>query len=104
MAINANLKKDQSFVRGLTIRSQLTDCPIGMFKVIVTTCEGRGDCAAVCMVEVFETNSRGQCVVTNEELCFGCTACLAQYLDHNVKIIPEELEQEDQLTIEELLA
>lgn len=104
MAINNRPRRNNRFLRGLAIRSQLTDCPLGAFKVIVKTCEGRGDCAAVCMVDVFETNSRGQCIVTNEELCFGCTASLAQCLDHGVEIIPKELEQGDQITIEELLA
>jgi NAD-dependent dihydropyrimidine dehydrogenase PreA subunit len=79
----------------------VTDCPLGSFKVIVTACSGGGDCASVCLVNVFETNEKGQCVVKNSELCFGCTACLAQCSDNGVVIIPNE--SDEPIIIEELL-
>ena len=91
----------QSLLRGLTVRCGITDCPLGSFRVIVKACSGRGECASVCLVNVFETNERGECVVTNSELCFGCTACLAQCADHGVVLVPSN--SNETLSIEELL-
>lgn len=91
----------QSLLKGLTVRSGMTDCPLGSFKVIVKACSGSGDCSSVCMVSVFETNTRGECVVKNSELCFGCTACLAQCSDDGVVIVPNELNEH--ITVESLL-
>ena len=79
----------------------MTDCPLGSFKVIIKACSGAGDCSAVCIVNVFETDERGRCVVKNSELCFGCTACLEQCSDNGVVIIPNG--EKDYLTLEELL-
>jgi MinD superfamily P-loop ATPase len=91
----------QSLLQGLTVRTGMTDCPLGSFKVIVKACSGRGDCAAVCLVNVFEVNEFGECEVKNSELCFGCTACLAQCREQHVVIIPNKASE--YVTIEELL-
>ena len=53
------------------------------------------------MVEVFDTDSNGKCVVTNQELCFGCMACVAQCLDHGVMVSPRDIGEH--LTVDELL-
>jgi NAD-dependent dihydropyrimidine dehydrogenase PreA subunit len=78
-------------LKGLTRRSTLTDCPLGAFKVEVTTCTGKGECADACFVNVFERNPFGQCTVVNEELCFGCATCLAQCSDGGVSVVPNDL-------------
>jgi NAD-dependent dihydropyrimidine dehydrogenase PreA subunit len=82
-------------------RSQLTDCPLGAFQVEVVKCSGSGDCSSVCLVKVFETDKKGKCVVANQELCFGCMACVAQCLDHGIVI--SETEATGCLSVEELL-
>ena len=92
----------QSLLQGLTVRSGMTDCPLGSFKVIVRACNGGGDCASVCLVNVFELNEVGECQVVNSELCFGCTACLAQCIEHHVVVIPND--SSEYFTVEELLA
>jgi MinD superfamily P-loop ATPase len=79
-----------SFLAGLAARSQLIDCPLRAYTVAVETCSGLGECAAVCMVNVFGTDSRGRCTVVNEELCFGCMACVAQCADGGVSVEPRE--------------
>lgn len=83
------------------MRTEVTDCPLGSFQVIVRACSGSGDCAAVCIVHVFETDENGRCTVMNSELCFGCTACLEQCSDNGVVIIPNKASEH--LTVEELL-
>ena len=88
-------------LRGLAIRQYLTDCPLGAFSVRVRRCDGKGECASVCPVKVFTTNSRGQCVVVNDALCFGCTACMAQCLEDGIEIIPRD--PPVQMTPEDLL-
>jgi NAD-dependent dihydropyrimidine dehydrogenase PreA subunit len=90
-----------NFLKGLSLHSMLTDCPLGAFKVTVEACDGNRDCVATCMVKVFETDSNGRCVAVNDDLCFGCMACLAQCLDAGVKITPRE--PPEHFTIEELL-
>ncbi|HZW56612.1 MAG TPA: hypothetical protein VFF30_10010 [Nitrososphaerales archaeon] len=80
----------QNLLRGLSVRCLVTDCRLGSFKVIVKACSGSGDCASVCIVNVFELNERGECTVKNSDLCFGCTACLSQCTDNGVEVIPNE--------------
>jgi NAD-dependent dihydropyrimidine dehydrogenase PreA subunit len=80
-----------SLFKGLTRRSTLTDCPLGAFTVVVATCSGKRECVDACMANVFESNSWGQCTVVNEELCFGCMACLAQCSDGGVSVVPNDL-------------
>lgn len=82
-------------------RSRLTDCPLGAFQVEVVSCSGSGDCSSVCFVKVFETDKDGKCVVANQELCFGCMACVAQCMDHGIVI--SETEAREYLPVEELL-
>lgn len=94
------VSRRESLLRGLTLRCGMTDCPLGAFKVIIKACSGKGECASVCLVNVFETNSKGECIVTNSELCFGCTACLAQCTEH-VVIVPNDSKEE--ITVDELL-
>lgn len=95
------LAKTQSLLQGLMIRSTVSDCPLGAFKVVVRTCRGEGDCASVCIVNVFGRDENGRCSVVNEELCFGCTACVAQCRDHGVIIV--ENSEREYIPIEELL-
>jgi NAD-dependent dihydropyrimidine dehydrogenase PreA subunit len=101
MRKNDGNRTRQSLLQGLTVRTGMTDCPLGSFKVIVKACSGRGDCASVCLVNVFEVNEVGECEVKNSELCFGCTACLAQCSEQHVVIMPNP--ESEYLTIEELL-
>jgi NAD-dependent dihydropyrimidine dehydrogenase PreA subunit len=75
-----------SFLAGLAARSQLTDCPLRAFTVTVDRCSGLGECAAVCMVGVFGTDGKGRCIVINDELCFGCMACVAQCAENGVRV------------------
>jgi MinD superfamily P-loop ATPase len=98
---NKGIQTRQSLLQGLTVRTGMTDCPFGSFKVIVKACSGRGDCASVCLVNVFEVNEVGECEVKNSELCFGCTACLAQCAEELVVITPNSASE--YITIEELL-
>jgi MinD superfamily P-loop ATPase len=103
-ATTAGKSDNRSFsllLEGLTLRSELTDCPVDAFQVEVKTCSGNGDCSSVCMVQVFDTDSNGRCVVANESLCFGCMACVAQCLDHGVVITAKGTSEH--LTIDELL-
>lgn len=92
---------EESLLKGLGIRSTISDCPLNAFKVIVTKCSGEGECAAVCVVKVFKTGSKGECVVTNGALCMGCMACVAQCMDNGVTVIPNE--PEEYVSMEELL-
>ncbi len=80
----------ENILRGLAIRAYLTDCPLGAFNVRVRSCSGEGECAAVCLVKVFSTNEKGQCVVVNDSLCFGCTACMAQCTENGIEITPKD--------------
>ncbi len=98
-----NLAKygEESLLKGLSVRSTITDCPLGAFKVIVTKCSGEGECASVCVVNVFRSGSRGECVVTNGALCFGCMACVAQCTENGVLVVQNETPED--LTLEDLL-
>ncbi len=90
-----------SLLAGLAARSQITDCPLRAYEVKVTRCSGVGECAAVCMVNVFSTDSSGRCTVVNEELCFGCMACVAQCADAGVVVQAREARRYP--TVEDLL-
>jgi NAD-dependent dihydropyrimidine dehydrogenase PreA subunit len=69
--------------------------------VTVLTCGGAGECAAVCPVGVFGTDSGGRCTVYNEELCFGCMACVAQCEERGVAVEPRRARRYP--SVEELL-
>ena len=90
-----------SLVEGLALRSQLIECPLHAYSVRVTRCSGVGECAAVCPVGVFGTDSGGRCTVYQEELCFGCMACVAQCAEQGVTVEPREARRYP--TVEELL-
>jgi NAD-dependent dihydropyrimidine dehydrogenase PreA subunit len=90
-----------SLLSGLAARSQLIDCPLWAYQVKVTRCSGVGECAAVCMVNVFRTDPAGRCVVANEALCFGCMACVSQCAENGVSVVPREARRYP--TVEELL-
>ena len=77
-----------ALLEGLTARSQIIECPLGAFSVRVTRCSGVGECALVCPVGVFGTDSGGRCTVFHEELCFGCMACVAQCAEKGVDVEP----------------
>lgn len=77
-------------MKGMAARSSMTDVPLGAYRVFVTRCNGRGECADVCVVDVFTKNGRGECTVVNEVLCFGCLACVAQCSEGGVRVIPSE--------------
>jgi NAD-dependent dihydropyrimidine dehydrogenase PreA subunit len=77
-----------SFLKGLAMRSELIELPLGVFRVAVARCSGKGECADACPVNVFERDERGRCTVVNEALCYGCMACLAQCQDNGVEIEP----------------
>ncbi len=96
-------KRDRgtSMLAGLAIRSQMVDCPLWAYSVNVTKCSGVGECAAVCAVGVFGTDSSGRCTVVNEELCFGCMACVAQCAENGVSVEPRESRHYP--TVEDLL-
>jgi NAD-dependent dihydropyrimidine dehydrogenase PreA subunit len=90
MASSYGVPGSPSLLRGLAARSQVTDCPLRAFDVKVTRCSGVGECAEVCMVGVFGTDTSGRCVVVNGELCFGCMACVAQCAEGGVYVVPRE--------------
>ncbi len=77
-------------LEGLAVRAQTIDCPLWAYKVEVTKCSGAGECAAVCTVNVFVTDADGRCTVANEELCFGCMACVAQCAENGVEVEPRD--------------
>lgn len=82
--------KSPTLLEGLAARTQLVECPLHAYTVSVTRCSGVGECAAVCPVGVFGTDALGRCEVVNEELCFGCMACVAQCADRGVMVIPRD--------------
>jgi coenzyme F420-reducing hydrogenase gamma subunit len=53
------------------------------------------------MVNVFEKDPAGRCIVVNDELCFGCMACVAQCAENGVSVVPREARRYP--TAEELL-
>ncbi len=75
---------------GLGARSQIIECPLHAYAVTVTYCSGVGECAEVCPVGVFGTDAGGRCTVYNEELCFGCMACVAQCAENGVSVVPRD--------------
>jgi NAD-dependent dihydropyrimidine dehydrogenase PreA subunit len=79
-----------SILKGLALRSQIIECPLHAYTVKVSKCSGEGECAAICPVGVFGTDSGGRCVVINEALCFGCMACVAQCAEQGVTVGPRE--------------
>ncbi len=90
-----------TLLQGLALRSQIIECPLHAFTVRVTKCSGIGECAAVCPVGVFGTDAGGRCTVYNEELCFGCMACVAQCADKGVAV--EAREARGYPTVDDLL-
>jgi NAD-dependent dihydropyrimidine dehydrogenase PreA subunit len=88
-------------INGLALRSQIIECPLHAFAVRVSRCSGIGECAAVCPVGVFGTDPAGRCSVVNEELCFGCMACVAQCAEKGVSVEPREARRYP--TVQELL-
>jgi MinD superfamily P-loop ATPase len=92
MASNTFIRpQDQDyFLQGLKARSSMIQCPLSSFKVTVEHCSGHGACADVCMVNVFKKNTHGKCIVANEDLCFGCMACVAQCSEKGVMVEPAE--------------
>jgi MinD superfamily P-loop ATPase len=90
-----------TLLEGLAARSQIVECPLHSFSVRVTKCSGIGECAAVCPVGVFGTDSGGRCTVFNEELCFGCMACVAQCAERGVSVEPREARRYP--TVEDLM-
>ena len=93
--------KNPSVFEGLAARSQMVVCPLGAFSVRVTRCSGVGECALVCPVGVFGTDSDGRCTVFNQELCFGCMACVAQCAEKGVEV--EQRSSRRYPTVEEIL-
>ncbi len=79
-----------TLLEGLALRSQMIECPLHSFSVRVSQCSGIGECAAVCPVGVFGTDGAGRCTVYNEELCFGCMACVAQCAERGVSVEPRD--------------
>ena len=79
-----------TLLEGLGRRSQLIECPLHSYSVQVSMCNGAGECAEVCPVGVFGVDGGGRCTVLNEELCFGCMACVAQCAERGVKVVPRE--------------
>ena len=75
-----------TLIEGLSVRSQILDCPLHSYTVRVLTCGGGGECAETCPVGVFGTDAYGRCTVYNEELCFGCMACAAQCAEKGVAV------------------
>ena len=68
----------------------MVDCPFHAYSVTVLRCSGAGECADACPVGVFGTESDGRCTVVNEELCFGCMACVAQCAEKGVRVEARE--------------
>jgi MinD superfamily P-loop ATPase len=95
------MRTTQSFLSGLTARSQIIECPLWAYMVTVTKCSGIGECAATCMVGVFGTDAQGRCTVVNEALCFGCMVCVAQCAERGVIVEPREARSYP--TVEDLL-
>jgi NAD-dependent dihydropyrimidine dehydrogenase PreA subunit len=93
--------KRPTLLEGVAARSQFVVCPFHAYTVRVASCSGLGECAAVCPVGVFGTDSGGRCEVVNEELCFGCMACVAQCADGGVKVAPRDARRYP--TVEDLL-
>ena len=77
-----------TLLEGLSARSQIIECPFHGYTVRVSRCSGLGECAAACPVGVFGTDAGGRCTVVNEELCFGCMACVAQCAERGVTVDP----------------
>lgn len=90
-----------SLLAGLAARAQIIECPLRAFEVTVTKCSGIGECAAVCMVNVFAKDASGRCTVVNDELCFGCMACVAQCAEGGVSVVPRDARRYP--TVEDLL-
>ena len=90
-----------TLLEGLAVRSQIIECPLRSYTVRVSGCSGVGECAAVCPVGVFGTDSGGRCDVLNEELCFGCMACVAQCAEKGVAVAPRDARRYP--SVEELL-
>ncbi len=99
--MSVSMERQGSLLEGLAARSQITDCPLRAFEVRVTRCSGVGECASVCMVNVFATDASGRCTVVNEELCFGCMACVAQCADAGVSVWARDARRYP--TVEDLL-
>ncbi|MDE1854129.1 MAG: hypothetical protein KGI38_10365 [Thaumarchaeota archaeon] len=85
----------------MAARSQLIEAPLHAYAVQVSRCSGVGECAAVCPVGVFGTDLGGRCAVMNEELCFGCMACVAQCAENGVAVTPRDARRYP--SVEELL-
>ena len=90
-----------SLLAGLAARAQIIECPLRAYEVRVTRCSGIGECSAVCMVGVFGTDAGGRCLVVNDELCFGCMACVAQCAEGGVSVFPRDARRYP--TVEDLL-
>jgi MinD superfamily P-loop ATPase len=90
-----------TILEGLALRAQMVECPLHAYSVRVTKCSGVGECATVCPVGVFGTDSGGRCTVFNEELCFGCMACVAQCAEKGVMVEPRGARRYP--TVEDLL-
>ncbi len=82
--------RSPDLLEGLAVRSQLIECPLHAYAVSVTRCSGVGECAESCPVGVFGTDAGGRCTVVNEELCFGCMACVAQCAEGGVSVRPRD--------------
>ncbi len=80
-----------TLLEGIAARSQLIDCPLHAYAVEVARCSRIGECAAICPVGVFGTDQAGSCAVLNEELCFGCMACVAQCAEKGVTVVPRDV-------------
>ncbi len=83
-----SLDKSMLIADGLAKRGQITDCPMGAFKVNITKCNGENECAKVCLVNAISTGQDGKCFVVDDELCFGCTACMAQCQENGITVSP----------------
>lgn len=83
--------RSPTLLEGLALRSQIIECPLHSYTVEVSKCSGVGECAAVCPVDVFGTDTGGRCTVLNEELCFGCMACVAQCAEKGVTVTPRDV-------------
>jgi NAD-dependent dihydropyrimidine dehydrogenase PreA subunit len=90
MSPGTTVERTARFLEGLSARSQLIDCPLRAYEVVVTKCSGAGECGAACMVNVFTTDADGRCEVANEELCFGCMACVYQCSEGGVSVVPRD--------------